>query len=938
MIEEILTLLAADRDGSGPLPPVTDDRPSTGTASGALVRRLESHRPRQPRYTVVGAIDVGGQGEVLKVWDSDLRRHLAMKVALCEKSDGSSGLDERRLARFLNEAQITGQLEHPGIVPVHELGIDEDGRVFFTMQLVRGHTLAKILAERRTPEGRRRWSRAKVLGILERACEAVAFAHDRRVIHRDLKPANIMVGRFGETYVMDWGLGRLLDAAADSTTDLSGIHTFREHAEEAASTDVTKDGDVVGTVMYMPPEQARGDLAQLGKATDVYALGAILYELLSGQRPYEQPGVSSSQKEIWLKVLASPPAPIEELAPKATPELQAICSKAMARDPADRFRDVGELRNELSAFLEGRVVRAYRVGPIAELQKWVVRNKAVAAALLALIVVASSAGFVVSALESNRLEAVTTRDRGVDLDVAVELLDDAEALWPWNAEQARRGERWIAFARSMVAKLPMYRERLSAFERRHRDATKVPVEATTQPRLDKLEVRLREIRDRIAGLAVDPDYKEKDLPTPPQPAATQIAILEVEVRYLEQEIAVVKTQSARTPTARYGDPALDLEYSHLHALVADLSELAEPARGTIARIEQRMATWRQATEQHAAWTAATEEIAELYDGLRVEPQDDLVPLGRNARGLYEFWHAHSGVRPPQTADGFGVTEDSGIVLVLIPGGETWIGTQDQNSAGPNYCDTASDPLIDQLSVEEHPPHCVDLRPYLLSKYELTQGQWFRATRSSPSGHPAGNRMSFETRVTRSYPVEQVSWDDGERVLGAWGLTLPTEAQWEHAARAGSQQTYGPTATFAEIENAVNFMEQSIARAARRDVADQYPFDDGFPRTAPVDAYRGNAWGLHGMLDNVSEWCRDWFWNPCDPYDFVRGPTGEIVPAEYSKRAIRGGSWLDEPGNLRISRRRGMVPSAISADIGLRPSRDLNPRGAPQRTALERTGK
>ncbi|MCA9317888.1 MAG: serine/threonine protein kinase, partial [Planctomycetes bacterium] len=189
-------------------------------------------------------------------------------------------MTRQQVARFLEEALVTGQLDHPGVVPVHELGLDPTGRVFFTMKLVRGEDLRAVLGRvhRNEPD----WTVPRALGLLLRACEAMAYAHDKHVIHRDLKPGNIMVGRFGEVYVMDWGLARVLgrpDARdlrlrPDVGTTAS-LHSERHEQASEHSPLVTMDGDVVGTPAYMPPEQARGAIDELSPASDVYALGAI---------------------------------------------------------------------------------------------------------------------------------------------------------------------------------------------------------------------------------------------------------------------------------------------------------------------------------------------------------------------------------------------------------------------------------------------------------------------------------------------------------------------------------------------------------------------------------------------------------------------------------------------------------------------------------------
>ena len=306
-------------------------------------------------------------GAILEAWDEDLRRDIAMKVILdrrkkkrrkpapgtaeeatdaIEEGARIEEIDRSVLARFVEEAQITGQLSHPGIVPVHEIGIGEDGRIYFTMQLVQGRDLESVFA--RVGASDSEWSLTRALGTLLKACEAVAFAHSKGVIHRDLKPANVMVGDFGEVYVMDWGLARVtgqedrhdirpsLDpfgsdgdesasggessaggsSSAGPTSSTSSSQrrrvTTARHDSSGTGDDglYTHDGDVIGTPAYMAPEQASGRVGEVDERSDVYAVGAMLYRLLSGTAPYVPPGQRRSAAHILGDLNAGPPAPL----------------------------------------------------------------------------------------------------------------------------------------------------------------------------------------------------------------------------------------------------------------------------------------------------------------------------------------------------------------------------------------------------------------------------------------------------------------------------------------------------------------------------------------------------------------------------------------------------------------------------------------------------
>jgi len=336
-----------------------------------------------PRYRVDGELGRGGMGVVQRVFDTRLHRYLARKQV-------RAGAGEAETARFLEEARVTAQLDHPGVVAVHEVGRDEEGAPYFTMPMVRGRTFAALIDELRagpTPP----WTR--VVDVLVRVCDTVAFAHSRGVVHRDLKPQNVMVGRFGEVFVVDWGLARALGRPVADARRAEGAQATA--AAEVPARDSTETpnwtlaGDVLGTPAYMAPEQlVRSDDVSCGM--DVYAIGAILYHALAGHAPYDSPAERADDRSVLERAAAGPPSAIHEIAPDAPAELCAICERAMARDPRRRYADAEALRDDLRAFADGRVVGAYERGAWARVRKWVRRNRLLTAAacstLLALLI------------------------------------------------------------------------------------------------------------------------------------------------------------------------------------------------------------------------------------------------------------------------------------------------------------------------------------------------------------------------------------------------------------------------------------------------------------------------------------------------------------------------------------------------------------------------
>ncbi|MEM7200757.1 MAG: serine/threonine-protein kinase [Planctomycetota bacterium] len=402
-----------------------------------LLDRLVARRATSFRYRVVDQVASGGMGTVYRAHDDELDRTVAMKVLRDAPDFVDQAVDEINLARFLDEAQVTSQLDHPGIVPVHDVGVDAEGRAFFTMPLIRGRTLGEIFALVHADQDG--WSSARALSVLVRVCETMSYAHAKGVIHRDLKPSNVMVGRFGEVHVMDWGLARVLGEADRRdlrlvTPATLAVQSPRSRDRQESDDDAlyTVDGAVVGTPAYMPPEQARGEVDRLNTRTDVYGVGGMLYELLTGQMPYVPPGARVSPHTLLRWVIDGPPKRVHQLAPEVPPELASVCEKAMARDPRQRYASMHELGEELRAYLEGRVVHAYETGAFAEARKWVARNRSVAAVSMALLL-SVVAGFMVSvslAREANRNEQRALRLAGVAFARAKEFHKSFETLMP----------------------------------------------------------------------------------------------------------------------------------------------------------------------------------------------------------------------------------------------------------------------------------------------------------------------------------------------------------------------------------------------------------------------------------------------------------------------------------------------------------------------------
>lgn len=305
---------------------------------------------QQCRFELHGEIARGGMGAVLRGRDTLLGRELAIKVLLESHRDNPDVVQ-----RFFEEAQINGQLQHPGIVPVHEVGELADERPFFAMKLVKGHTLGELLRRRKSPDD----DRSRFIGIFEQICQTVAYAHSRGVIHRDLKPSNVMVGAFGEVQVMDWGLAKVLDSEprvttsnAPEPTEVIDVRTVRSTGSKipTASGSQTRVGSVIGTPAFMPPEQAVGDVDHLDYRADVFGLGAILSVILTGKPPYVTDSATDTVRLAARGELGDAFARLD--ASGAEPELVGLAKRCLAAEPDDRPDDASAVASEVSGYLQ----------------------------------------------------------------------------------------------------------------------------------------------------------------------------------------------------------------------------------------------------------------------------------------------------------------------------------------------------------------------------------------------------------------------------------------------------------------------------------------------------------------------------------------------------------------------------------------------------------
>jgi len=385
---------------------------------------LSGPRYGWPDSTQDAELGRGGVGQVVLVRDRRLGREVAFK-RLAPRGRPARPTES---LRFLLEARVTGQLEHPGIVPVYELGVDDEGNPYYTMRVVRGRTLREA-----TRDVEPLAERLSVLPQLLAVCEAVAYAHSRGVIHRDLKPSNVMVGEFGETVVLDWGLAKVRGQADEvaRTRDAD----WMEQARQAPG--LTRAGRVVGTPVFMSPEQARGDLDAIDERSDVWALGAMLFQVLTGVPPFR----CKDMDELLLRVAQADYDAPEELCPEAPAELVAIVRGCMEQRRSDRYQSAKEVADDLRAWLGGARVQAYDYSSAELLRRFVARHR-VAVGLGALAGLFLVVGLVASLV----LAARERRARGAAED-AREVAEEAGA-----AEARRAFEAADALASAFLEK------------------------------------------------------------------------------------------------------------------------------------------------------------------------------------------------------------------------------------------------------------------------------------------------------------------------------------------------------------------------------------------------------------------------------------------------------------------------------------------------------
>lgn len=843
-------------DGPNALAPT---RPMLGDEDDEDSSQRPTPVPQEPklfedRYEDIRHLGRGGFSEVREVLD----RHVGRLVARKEQLPMMSSFDD--CVRFRREVEINARLDHPGVVPLYDWGELPDGRIWFTMKRVHGDTIGtRIAALHRLQGAEFVLALRRMLDDFRRICEPLARAHALRIIHRDITPQNLMVGELGEVHVMDWGLARDLSSRAELAQS-PGAGTASSPSDPSEWSLRTR---VAGTPSYMPPEQARGEIAAMGPPSDVYALGAVLYEILRGRPPYAlDSGAPQPPQHIVRLVLQGPPTPIDEVARREAPaELFPLCSRAMERAPSDRFADAGALMIAMRDWLdgEGRRERAHAIvvnahhdhrPSIDRMRKDAHQKRTRSREILG---------------------KLRSFDRAQDKAEGWKLADDAAAI---EQDALREEIIWTQKLRSALNDAPdleeahtalaaHYAEGLLRAETDHDQPTATRLAALLESHAGKLPTEPRTRYERF--LRGD---GRLTLATAAKGARAVIKRYEPSDRYLM--LNEVKTRTVSAPIHELGLP----RGSYLVLLTAPgYREVRYPV--AIGREEH----WDGVRPGDAA-----PYPVHLLREEELEDDDVYVPAG---------WFIAGG--DPRAGES-------------LPRRRAWLDgfvIRKHPVTNAEYVEFLN-ALIAEGRTEEALRHCprqppgATMKDDALLAYQLDER----------TGLYALNAPETE----RSLPVVFVDWHAAMAYAAhrarRTGLPwrLPSELEWEKAAR-GVDGRFMPWGDHVEPTWAC--------------VSGNHPHRK---QVMSVDDYLTDVspYGVRGMAGNVRDWCID-RWSLEGPR--IEGGVVQIVAAaadDDAYRPLRGGAWISAGDLSRISVRYAEQPSWRHGVLGFRLARGITP--------------
>ena len=928
LYDEVRSLIEWDARHDGIL-----DRPFPAEIASSL-RSSQAPDAHQPPtaigpYEIESVLGIGGMGVVYSARQrAPVDRRVALKVIR-----RAVDTDEAR-RRFALEQQALALMSHPAIATVFDAGVTDDGCPYFAMEYISGLSITQYCDH-------------AVLGLEERVevllkvCGAVHHAHQKGVIHRDIKASNVIVADSDEgptPKIIDFGVARASNPTLNPTD--RRISWF---------------GSLLGTPETMSPEQLELGPHHVDTRADIYSLGVMLYELIVGETPYtfsdteeiddirrticEQPSptpsavlAAKSQPEIEA-IAAARNTTARELLNSTQPELDCIVAKTLEKDRDDRYSTVAELAEDLGRWLRGEVVSAHPPRWSYRLRKLTSRHRTLSVAVM---IALAGLGIGLALATKSYLEANSARRRAdtllsdyrslVDGALLEELRQEGDRLWPAWPERIADMKGWVERANALVERRDQHLARLRALDG-DSPSTGWTADVVAGPkRMAELERVIASFDEYIAA-AEEPGRTV---------TGNTLWFLGRKRQQVREELAryqhrVARNQGDTTGISQAEDPWLRRQLASLVQQIDVFNDeylVPGTANSLIDRIARAKSTRAQSLgPRTVAWREAAARIADKlknphYDGLYLVPQHGIVPLGPNPlSGLWEFWVSETGTMPQIRSDGgYDMTSDTGMILVLVPGGAFFMGAQNRDRSARNY-----DPFAWQ---HEAPVHEVTLEPFFISKYEMTRGQWIRLSGTDPRLVKPPIESDTETRrLQNRLPVNQVYWEPSRQVLRRAGLLLPSEAQWEFAARGGSQRPRHFGSDVSKLGRFANLRDRSKLMQDRaqheRQIISKYEveFDDRFPALAPVGSFASNPFGLYDVFGNVCEWCADWFqvyYCPVEP------GTGLRVPADEGPklRVVRGGSFDSLAGVARSTSRIHVVPATADIGIGLRPVRPI----------------
>lgn len=789
LADEVVQLLRAHQKADTKQLRARVQNPDKPANEGEATATAEDDPEAIGPFKIISRLGEGGMGTVyLAERRIPMRQRVALKVM-------KRGLDSKAfLARFEAERQALALMEHSSIAKVFDAGITESGQPYLAMEHVKGVPMTQYCDDAKLSIDER-------LELFVAVCSAMQHAHTKGVMHRDLKPSNILVSvQDGQALpkIIDFGLAKAVD------------HRLVE------ATVFTEQGQVIGTPEYMSPEQAGVGGLDVDTRTDVFSLGVLLYQLVTGALPVTREellkhGWFEMQRFIREGEVPKPSTkvtslgdgaeayaksrriPLGELQRQLRGELDWIVMKALEKERSRRYTTVHEFAADLLRHLRNEPVTAGPPSATYLLRKMLARHRGIVAAT-GLVLLTLSAGLSAALWQwtiaeeqredaqqatkqanDARLETARTLakydrlgDR-VELLAALKVADDLPEL----AQNKRKFEQWVTRAGEWVAKLPSYREALAS--------------------IDQLPASHPD-RDRVQGF-------ERDA-----------------LRDLVNEIEAMRKQGG----------VLDRMKKSL-AYVSDIEDTT---------IHNVKAAWREAAE-------AVRRHPLFDSGLVLTAQEGLIPIGTDPKTkLPEFWLPRTGeepVRHPKT-NALTLAPSSAAVVVLVPGGRSVMGSTNDGLAELN----------------EKGRHYVELSPFFIGKYELTQHQWEQLAGNNPSKYQKGD--------TRQYPVTRVSWTDADKYLRRAALTLPTEAQWESACRAGTETSWYLATSKEDLRDAkrdlgkINIASDYARKQGREVVPEAFlwkDYQDGCPTVTNIGYphFPPNEFGLYNMHGNVAEFTR-----------------------------------------------------------------------------------